>query len=42
MARKNIAATLREKRDHGDIEPKQVPYLASRILRENARELFSL
>jgi hypothetical protein len=37
-----VAATLQEKADQGDIELKQVPYLASRILRENARELFGL
>jgi len=42
MARRNIAATLQEKVEHGDIELKQIPYLASRILRENARELFNL
>jgi hypothetical protein len=42
MARRNIAATLQEKTDRGEIELKQVPYLASRILRENAKELFSL
>ena len=42
MARRNVVATLQEKVDRGDLELKQVPYLASRILRENARELFSL
>jgi hypothetical protein len=42
MARRNVAATLQEKVDHGDVELKRVPALASRILRENARELFNL
>jgi hypothetical protein len=42
MARRNVAATMQEKVDHGDIELRQVPYLVSRILRENAKELFNL
>lgn len=42
MARRNVAATVQEKVDQGDIELRQVPYLASKILRENAKELFNL
>ncbi len=42
IARRNIAAVLQEKYSDDDLELKQVSYLASRILRQNAKELFGL
>jgi len=42
IARKNIAIVLQEKYSNGDLEERQIPSLASRILRENAMELFGL
>jgi predicted TIM-barrel fold metal-dependent hydrolase len=42
LARRNVAAVLQEKVASGEIELRQVPYLASRVLRENARELYGL
>lgn len=42
LARRNVAAVLEEKVGSGEVELRQVPYLVSRVLRENARELYGL
>jgi len=42
LARRNVATVLQEKVASGEVELRQVPYLASRVLRENARELYGL
>jgi predicted TIM-barrel fold metal-dependent hydrolase len=42
LARRNVATVFQEKVASGEIELRQVPYLASRVLRENARELYGL
>jgi predicted TIM-barrel fold metal-dependent hydrolase len=42
IARRNITTVLQEKYSSSDLEERQIPYLASRILRKNAMELFSL
>jgi hypothetical protein len=42
LARRNVATALQEKVASGEVELRQVPYLASRVLRENARELYGL
>jgi len=42
LARRNIARVLEEKVSGGELESRQVQVLASRLLRENAKDLFSL
>jgi len=42
LARGNVVSVLEEKVSRREIDLKQVPYLASRLLRENARDLYSL
>ena len=42
LARRNVAAVLQEKVASSEVELRQVPQLASRVLRENARELYGL
>jgi len=42
LARRNVAAVLEEKVASSEIELRQALYLSSRLLRENARELYGL
>lgn len=42
LARRNVATVFEDKVSRGDIALKQVPYLASRLLQQNARELYGL
>jgi predicted TIM-barrel fold metal-dependent hydrolase len=42
LARRNVAAVLEEKVASSEIELRQALYLASRLLRENAREVYGL
>ena len=42
LARRNVARVLEEKVSSGELEPRNVTGLSSRLLRENAKELFSL
>lgn len=41
MARRNVALALHEKVECGDLELKRIPDLASKILGQNARDLFN-
>jgi predicted TIM-barrel fold metal-dependent hydrolase len=42
LARRNVVSVLEEKVSCGEVELRKVPYLASRMLRENARDFYCL